>query len=248
MQWIEAKDAQEMSVLAAQLIINQVRENPKTVLGLATGGTPVGTYAELVREAKVNGTDYQQVTTFNLDEYVGIAPGDRNSYRFYMGYHLFNHVNFARTHLPDGMASDLSLECVRYEERIADAGGIDLQLLGIGTNGHIGFNEPGTSFQSTTHVVALTEATRQANARFFDHPGEVPTHAITMGIATIMKSKQIILLASGGKKADILYRLATGEVDEQVPASILKQHAQVTIIADAAALQKVKERESCSLR
>ncbi|WP_134702580.1 glucosamine-6-phosphate deaminase [Ammoniphilus sp. YIM 78166] len=248
MKWIEAKDAQEMSVLAARLIVNQVRKKPKTVLGLATGGTPIGTYTELVREAKVGGTDYHQVTTFNLDEYVGIAPGDRNSYRFYMDHHLFHHINLATSHLPDGMASDLGLECERYEGRIAASGGIDLQLLGIGTNGHIGFNEPGTSFQSTTHIVALTEATRQANARFFNHLSEVPTHAITMGIATIMKSKQIILLASGDKKADILYRLAAGEVDEQVPASILKQHADVTIIADTAALQKVKERESCSLR
>lgn len=248
MKWIEAKDAQEMSLLAAQMIAEEVKRNPGANLGLATGGTPVGTYAELVREAKANRTSYRKVTTFNLDEYVGIAPDHPNSYRFYMQKHFFQHVEVGETHLPNGEAEDLALECERYEKRIAAAGGIDLQLLGIGTNGHIGFNEPGTSFASTTHVVALTEATRQANARFFDHPSEVPTHAITMGIATIMKSKQVLLLASGDKKADILYRLATGDVDEQVPASILKQHPQVTIIADTAALQKVKEREPCSLR
>ncbi|RXT04375.1 glucosamine-6-phosphate deaminase [Ammoniphilus sp. CFH 90114] len=250
MKWIHAKDSHEMSRLAAEFMIQEVKKQPSMVLGLATGGTPVGTYQELIRDARENGTSYKAITTFNLDEYVGLAGTHPNSYRYFMQQQLFEHIDLPieQTYLPNGEAKDLMAECQRYEELIARHGGIDLQLLGIGTNGHIGFNEPGTSFQSTTHVVTLTKDTREANARFFTSLEEVPTHAITMGIATIMKSKRILLLASGEEKADILYQLALGEVDEKVPASILKQHPDVTIIADTVALRRVKEQELCGLR
>lgn len=241
MQIIEAKDYQEMSQKAAEYIINKVVSFPNIKLGLATGGTPVGTYQNLIEDHRKNGTSYREVTTFNLDEYIGLSELNKNSYHHYMNEQLFNHIdiNPDRTFIPRGDAADIQKECLEYEKLIERHGGIDLQLLGIGSNGHIGFNEPGASFDSKTHVVHLTPSTINANSRFFDNKDDVPTKAITMGIATIMKSKEILLLASGNKKSEALFKLLNMEVNESFPASILKRHPSVTIIADKGALARV---------
>ncbi|MED3622979.1 glucosamine-6-phosphate deaminase [Bacillus thermocopriae] len=242
MKLIEVKDYNEMSQKAAEYIIEKVRNYPRINLGLATGGTPVGTYKILIEDHQKNGTSYQEVTTFNLDEYIGLSGNNPNSYRYFMNEKLFNHldINKNNTFIPSGVAKDIQAECLRYEQLITQHGGVDLQLLGIGQNGHIGFNEPGTSFQSNTHVVDLAPSTIKANARFFDNEEEVPTKAITMGIATIMKSKEILLLVSGESKNDAMHKLWNGEVTESFPASILKNHPYVTIIADQAAVAGLK--------
>jgi glucosamine-6-phosphate deaminase len=238
MKLLIAKDYEDMSKKAAQIIIDQVKQKPDSVLGLATGGTVIGTYKMLVDDHKRHRTSYKQVRTVNLDEYVGLHPSNKNSYHYFMKTHFFDHVDLPanQTFIPNGLADQVEEECKQYEQLIAQLGGIDLQLLGIGRNGHIGFNEPGTPFSSKTHCVTLTESTRLANARFFKSVDEVPTHAITMGISTIMKSKKLLLLASGTKKAIILSRFFNEEVNEQNPATILKTHKHVTIIADEQAL------------
>jgi glucosamine-6-phosphate deaminase len=245
MRLIEAKDYNEMSQKAAEIIIDQVKKKPDSVLGLATGETVLGTYAVVVNDHQQNKTSYQHIHTVNLDEYIGLGPDHPNSYHYYMNHHLFRYIDIptSQTHIPNGLADDVKTECKRYEELIEKLGGIDLQVLGIGRNGHIGFNEPGTSFDSTTHIVELAQSTRQANSRFFSRLEEVPTHAITMGIATIMKSKKIILLASGEKKAHIISQLFEGEVTTNIPASILKTHPNVIIIADQEALSLVNEEQ-----
>lgn len=227
-----------MSKYAAERIIQKVLSSKKINLGLATGGTPVGTYANLIDDHKQNQTSYQHVTTFNLDEYVGLSGDDINSYRYYMNDHLFNHIDIRKsnTYIPRGDANDMQQECLDYERLLSEHGGIDLQILGIGSNGHIGFNEPGTSFESITHLIDLDPSTREANARYFDSLEEVPTKAITMGIATIMKSKEILLLISGENKRQALSQLLTSEVNEGFPASVLRNHQNVTIIADEAAI------------
>ena len=242
MQIIKVKNYQEMSNKAAEYIIQKVVQFPNCNLGLATGGTPIGTYQNLIEDHQKNGTSYRDVTTFNLDEYIGLAASNKNSYHYFMNDQLFKHIdiNPERTFIPRGDAADIQKECLRYEECIERHGGIDLQLLGIGSNGHIGFNEPGASFESNTHVVNLTQSTINANSRFFANKDEVPTKAITMGIATIMKSKEILLLASGSKKSEALFNLLNLEVNEGFPASILQKHPSVTIIADEEALSRVK--------
>lgn len=242
MKVIEVKDYQQMSNRAAEYIIKKVNQNPKIKLGLATGSTPIGTYKCLIDDHKRNRTSYQQVTTFNLDEYIGLSGDNKNSYRYFMNDQLFNDIdiNKVRTNIPSGIATDHQGECHRYEDLLAKQGGVDLQILGIGSNGHIGFNEPGTSFGSTTHIVNLATSTIQANARFFTRVEEVPTKAITMGISTIMKSKEILLLVSGDKKKEALFRLLNGEVSESFPASVLKNHPCVTIIADKVAIADLK--------
>ncbi|GKU81880.1 glucosamine-6-phosphate deaminase [Niallia sp. NCCP-28] len=239
MKLIETANYETMSQTAAALVIQQVKSKPNTVLGLATGGTPVGMYQYLKEDYEQNQTSYQNVHTVNLDEYVGLSKEDSKSYAYYMNDHLFKHIHIPleQTFLPVEEQGD------NYEELIASLGGIDLQILGIGGNGHIGFNEPGTPFTSKTGIVQLTESTREANARYFSSMDEVPTHAISMGISTIMQSKNILLLVSGSKKAEILYRLLTEDVDEALPASILKTHSNVTIIADQDALSVLKEKE-----
>ena len=239
---IITRDYDEMSKLAAKMIADAIRAKPNIVLGLATGGTPEGCYKELVRMHKEEGLDFSQVVTFNLDEYVGLPPDHPQSYHYYMDVHLFNHVNIKREniHIPDGMAKDLEKHCQEYEEMIKKAGGIDLQLLGIGRNGHIGFNEPGSPFDSRTRVVELTETTRRDNARFFKSIDEVPTHAVTMGLATIMEAKKIILLASGENKADAIAKAVEGPKTTRVPASILQDHPDCTFIIDKEAASKLK--------
>jgi glucosamine-6-phosphate deaminase len=231
------KDYQEMSQRAGSIIIDLITEKNDAVLGLATGSTPVGMYQSLIHAYQQGSVSFSNVKTFNLDEYVGLEKEDPNSYHHYMKENLFKHINISskETYIPDGVAEDLEKECFAYEQKIRDAGKIDIQVLGLGLNGHIGFNEPGTSFSSRTHVIDLMESTRQANARFFESIEEVPTQAITMGIETIMESKLILLLVSGGKKAPALARLMNGEVTEDFPASILNRHPNVTIIADEAA-------------
>ncbi|QWC23898.1 glucosamine-6-phosphate deaminase [Bacillus haikouensis] len=238
MKIIEVSDYKQMSVKASQHVIAKIRNSDCLTLGLATGGTPKGLYGELIEDHHVNGTSYKCVNTFNLDEYIGLSKEDPNSYYQYMCSNLFSHIDIplSQTHIPSGMADDAAEECRRYENMIEDAGGIDLQILGIGENGHIGFNEPGTSFQSGTHIVDLTESTREANARYFESLDEVPRQAITMGISSIMKSREILLLVSGESKREAMQKLMENDVTENFPASILKKHPKVTIIADSAAL------------
>ncbi|MGU3395440.1 glucosamine-6-phosphate deaminase [Priestia sp. D51] len=241
MNIIQVKNYSEMSATAADMLISKLYEKPNMNLGLATGGTPKGLYDRLIQDHKEHGTSYKHVTSFNLDEYVGMKPQDPNSYHYYMADALFNHIDIdvSNTHVPNGLADTPEEECRRYDEMIQNHGGIDLQILGIGQNGHIGFNEPGTSFNSPTHIVTLEESTRKANARYFNSLDEVPTQAITMGIESIMKSKEILLLISGEAKAEAMYQLLNGEITEDFPASILKKHHCVTIIADQEALAKV---------
>jgi len=239
------KNYEEMSIRAARIIIEKVKQQPNVVLGLATGGTPIGTYNQLIQDHKENHTTYEKVHTVNLDEYIGLPANDQNSYAYYMKKHLFNHIDIPmeQTHIPSGVTPDNEAECEQYETIIHSLGGVDLQLLGIGENGHIGFNEPGTSFQSKTSVVKLSESTRAANSIYFNSLHEVPTHAISMGISTILKSKQILLLISGKKKAEVLYRFLTEDIKEDLPVSILKKHKNVIIIADREALSIVNEKE-----
>ncbi|MGM8212541.1 glucosamine-6-phosphate deaminase [Virgibacillus sp. W0430] len=242
MKLIKAVDYTDMSNLACDLIVQKLKDLAEPVLGLATGSTPEGLYECLIKKNKQGEITFENTTSFNLDEYIGLADDNPNSYHYFMNEKLFDHVNIAkeRAHVPSGVAKDFTEECEQYEKMITEAGGIDVQLLGLGVNGHIGFNEPGTSFSSRTHVVELDESTRNANAHFFASGWEVPSQAISMGIETIMESKEIILLASGEKKAEAIARLLNGEVSEAFPASVLHNHANVTIIADEAARSKLK--------
>lgn len=243
MKIITAEDYAELSRTAAEAVVHAVRNNPQIRLGLATGGTPIGMYREMVADWRRNGTSYRKAVAFNLDEYMGLPQDHPNSYHQYMQSYLFQYVDIPQRniHIPNGEAPNAEAECERYERSIGAAGGIDLQVLGIGRNGHIGFNEPGTSFHSGVHVVTLAEPTRQANARFFKSADEVPEQAITAGIATIMKSKQILLLVSGEEKREACARLIHGNVDEQFPASVLKRHPDVTMIVDRAAACEMHE-------
>ncbi|MCD7035354.1 glucosamine-6-phosphate deaminase [Metabacillus sp. GX 13764] len=238
MKLIEAKDYKEMSKIAADIMIKKVADNPAITLGLATGGTPLGIYSSLIDDHKENGTSYNGVTSFNLDEYAGLSGKDPNSYRSYMNENFFHHIDIQKenTFVPCGDAEDLQKACADYEALIKAHKGIDLQILGIGENGHIGFNEPGTSFDSETHVVQLTDSTRQANARYFSSLEAVPQAAVTMGIASIMKSKEILLLVSGKQKSEALKQLLNSSPDESFPASVLNKHPYVTILADKAAI------------
>ena len=231
-QWIEVSSYEQMSEIAATIFVDQLRAKPDSVLGLATGGSPLGFYKELVRRHQAGAFSFARATTFNLDEYVGKGPGDATSYYEFMHRNLFRHIDLPenRRHVPNGLAEDLVAECERYERLIAESGGIDLQLLGIGVNGHIGFNEPGTPFDSRTHVIELAEATRSSNARFFDREEDIPKRAVTMGIGTIMSARKIVLLAFGDNKMDAVRRLKNDAVTEEFPASILRKHPHVTVI------------------
>jgi glucosamine-6-phosphate deaminase len=241
MKLIRTEDYAEMSLAAGKIIVDKVRSNPNLTLGLATGSTPKGVYDYLIQEHKENGTTYAKAKSVNLDEYIGLPGQDPNSYHYFMNQNLFSHldINENHTHIPNGAAKLLEQECLRYEQLIKELGGVDLQLLGIGQNGHIGFNEPGTAFNSRTHIVTLAQNTREANSRFFNSLEKVPTHAITMGIASILDSKEILLLVSGERKAEALNRLVNGEISEEFPASALKYHKNVTVIADKDALKYI---------
>ncbi|MGM0714031.1 glucosamine-6-phosphate deaminase [Brevibacillus parabrevis] len=241
MKLVIVKDYQEMSRKAAELLASEVKQHPQTVLGLATGGTPVGMYRELIKLHEDEGIDFSQAQSFNLDEYVGLSSAHPQSYRAYMQENLFRHINLPadKTHVPTGDAADLDKECARYEEAIREAGGIDIQVLGIGNNGHIGFNEPGSSAESTTRVVQLTESTIEANARYFASVEEVPTQAVSMGIKTILGAKKVVLLASGEAKAQAVRLMVEGEPTADVPASLLQLHPDVTVIVDEAAASQL---------
>ncbi len=241
MNIIKVKDYSEMSKKAAHLFVGQILQNPNSVLGLATGSTPVGFYKELVRFYNEGMIDFENVTSFNLDEYLNIDPDHEQSYARFMKENLFRYINIkeGNHYIPSGMASDHEAECLRYEELIANAGGIDLQILGIGRNGHIGFNEPDIKFEAVTHVVQLDEQTISDNARFFNHIDDVPKTAISMGIKTIMQSRGIILLASGREKADAVAGMVNGKITPELPASVLQLHPNVTVIVDEAAASKI---------
>lgn len=241
MRIIEAKDYADMSRKAAGIIAAQVITKPECVLGLATGSTPIGTYDRLVEMYNQGDLDFSGISTANLDEYKGLDRENDQSYYYFMHKHLFDRVNInaARTNVPNGMEPDTDKECARYEALIAELGGVDLQLLGLGHNGHIGFNEPAEVFDKATHCVDLAESTIEANKRFFASVDDVPRQAYTMGIGTIMAAKKILVAASGEDKADIIAKAFFGEVTPQVPASILQMHQDVIVVADAAALSKI---------
>ncbi len=232
----------EMSKLAAHMVAELVRRKPDCVLGFATGGTPLGLYKELIHMHHEEGLDFSKVTTFNLDEYVGLPPEHDQSYHYFMRENLFKHLNVDSrfVHLPMGMAKDIDAFCKWYEEKIAAAGGIDLQILGIGANGHIAFNEPGSSLGSRTRIKTLTGTTREANARFFKTPEEVPRYAITMGVGTIMDAKDLLLLASGEGKADAIAATCEGPITAMWPATIVQMHRSATVVVDKAAASKLK--------
>ena len=238
MKIIATKDYEAMSRQAANIIAAQVILKPDCVLGLATGGTPVGTYKELVAKYEAGELDFSAVKTVNLDEYVGLDVTSDQSYIYFMKSNLFDHVNIDQscTNVPRGIVEDADAECERYEEVIASYGGIDLQLLGLGPNGHIGFNEPEDHFPVNTHKVTLTDATIQANKRFFEREEDVPRYAYTMGIGTIMKARKILMVVNGKGKAEIVKKAFFGPVTPQVPASILQLHPDFTLVADEDAL------------
>ena len=244
MRIIVTKNYEEMSRKAANIIAAQVVMKPDSVLGLATGSSPIGAYKLLVEGYKKGDLDLSEITSINLDEYVGLSAEHNQSYAYFMRDNLFNHVNIKMENvfLPNGMEADDVKECVRYDEVIKTRGPIDLQLLGLGENGHIGFNEPDTSFAKGTHKVSLTESTINANSRLFNSIDEVPKFAYSMGVGSIFAAKQILLIASGEKKADALCKALYGPVTPEVPASALQFHNNVTIVADEAAYALIAKK------
>jgi glucosamine-6-phosphate deaminase len=238
-------NAESVAEFAAEEIAATVRRNPASVLGLATGGTPLGAYQRLIEICNESKLTFKNVVTFNLDEYLGLAPTHPASYRRYMNDHLFEHLDISidQTHVPLGDSDDIEAECQAYESKIHKAGGIDLQLLGIGTDGHIGFNEPGSSLASRTRVKTLTSQTRRDNARFFASPDEVPTSAITVGLQTILESRCILLLATGIGKAEAIRATIEGPLCSAVPASALQLHANTTIAVDESAATKLQRSD-----
>lgn len=245
MRVYKTADYAAMSRKAADILAAQVILKPDCVLGLATGSSPIGAYKNLIQWNKEGKVDFAQVTSVNLDEYRGLPVTHDQSYRYFMNDNLFDHVNIdkSRTNVPNGMAQDIAAECARYDALIQEVGGIDLQLLGMGHDGHIGFNEPDDHFPLGTHMVDLNPITLEANARFFDNdPKKVPTQAVTMGIGCIMSARRILVIVSGADKAPIIAKAFLGPVTPQVPASILQLHADVTLVGDEAALSEyIKE-------
>jgi glucosamine-6-phosphate deaminase len=241
MEIIIVKDYQALSKRAASLIQAQLTWKPASVLGLATGSTPVGMYGELVKMFQSGEIDFNKASSFNLDEYIGIDKENPQSYYNFMCENLLDHVNMPleRAFIPNGQTHDLAAECLHYEKKIKEYGGIDLQVLGIGHNGHIGFNEPNIEFEAKTHVVTLDKKTIEANQRFFKDYGQVPKRAISMGIKTIMKSRRILLMASGESKAEIVSKLVKDDISPNVPASVLHLHEHVVVLIDEKAASKL---------
>lgn len=241
MKIIRTRDYQDMSRKSANIISAQVILNPNSVLGLATGSSPIGTYEKLVEWCNKGDIDFSYVKTVNLDEYVGLSKDNPCSYYYFMYENLFKHINIdlKNTHIPDGTQKDSEKECADYDKKLASVGQIDLQLLGIGNNGHIGFNEPSDIFRKSTFCVKLTQSTIDANARFFNSPEDIPHYAYTMGIGSIMSAKKILLVVHGEGKADILREAIEGPITPLVPASVLQLHNDVTIVADEGALSKL---------
>lgn len=242
MKILVVKNYDEMSKVAAKELAEVISKKPEATLGLATGGTPVGMYKELIDMHKNGELDFSKVTTVNLDEYVGLSGEHDQSYRYFMDSNLFNHVNIRKeyTYVPNGLAEDMHQECVNYDKRIEELGGIDVQVLGIGSNGHIGFNEPSDTLSLGTHVTDLAESTIEANSRYFVSKEEVPTKALTMGLGAIMKAKKILLMVSGESKAEIMDKVVNGKITTQVPASFLQMHKDVVLIIDEDAARKIK--------
>lgn len=245
MELVIQPDAERAAWLVAELIAKALRQKPHLVLGLATGRTMERVYRYLVRMHQEEGLDFSLCRTFNLDEYIGLRPDHPGAYRYYMDHHLFNHINIdhRNTYLPDGMAADLPAACRRYEETIAEFGGIDLQLLGIGADGHIGFNEPLSALRSRTRDKALTPSTIAVNRTLFANPGEMPTRAITMGVGTILDARTIILLVTGKSKAEILAKAVEGPITSMVSASALQLHSKCRVVVDEAAAVRLQAQE-----
>ena len=245
MEIIIQANAEQASHEAAHLIADLVRKKPTAVLGLATGSTPLTMYHELIRLHREEGLDFSQVTTFNLDEYIELPKEHPQSYHHFMWKNLFQHINVdpAQVHLPDGMTSDVTAFCARYEQQITEAGGIDLQVLGIGTDGHVGFNEPTSSLSSRTRIKTLTQQTLKDNTRFFDKPEEQPHHVITMGIGTILDCRQIVMLAFGENKADAVQASIEGPITSMTPASALQFHIKTHFFMDERAASKLSKAD-----
>jgi len=237
----QEEDYAAMSRRAAHIIAAEIHRNPACVLGLATGSTPIGTYENLVAWNKAGELSFKEVETVNLDEYKGLAPTHDQSYRYFMQTNLFDHIDIdpAKTHVPDGLAENADAECAAYDELVASLGYADLQLLGLGHNGHIGFNEPCNRYVKETHVVDLTQSTIDANARFFESADDVPRQALTMGIGCIMAARRVLLIANGEGKADAIYKAFCGPITPECPASILQLHNDVVVVGDKAALSKL---------
>lgn len=241
-------DFDEMSKEGAKIIADRLRKKPNLVLGLATGSTPLGLYKELIRMHRDEGLDFSKVTTFNLDEYVGLPPAHNQSYHYFMNENLFKHINIDQRfiHVPHGMAKNVDEFCNWYEKRIVEIGGIDIQVLGIGSNGHIAFNEPGSSLGSRTRIKTLTEKTREDNTRFFENLDDVPKYAITMGIGTIMDANEVIMLANKTSKADAIKAAVEGPITAMCPASIIQLHKKAIVIADKDASSKLEHEYESS--
>lgn len=239
MRIIKVKDYYLMSRMTANIISAQIIMKPKCVIGLATGSTPIGTYKQLIQWYKKGDLDFSGVTTINLDEYKGLAPDNHQSYRYFMNTNFFDHININKenTYVPNGLEMDGEKACREYNDIIKNIGGVDLQLLGLGNNGHIGFNEPNEAFEKETHCIKLSESTVQANSRFFETIEEVPKEAYTMGIKSIMQAKKIVVIVSGKQKAEIVKEAFFGPVTPKVPASVLQLHNDVTLIGDREALE-----------
>ena len=237
MRLIVTKNYEELSKKAAEVMAETVKENPKAVLGLATGSSPIGLYKEIIEMNKRGEIDFSEITTVNLDEYYGLSGDHPQSYRYFMNENLFNHININKdnTYVPNGLATNQSKEGERYDAKIAELGGTDIQLLGLGSNGHIAFNEPNKELVFGTHLTDLTEETIEDNSRFFNSKEEVPTKAFTMGIGGIMKSKKILVIASGENKAEAVKEMVKGNINTLVPATMLQMHHDVTVIVDEAA-------------
>ncbi len=243
MRIYQAENYTAMSRRAANIISAQVIYKPDCVLGLATGGTPVGLYKQLVDWYNKGDLSFAETRSVNLDEYLGLSPHHEQSYRYFMQVNLFDYIDIKpeNTHVLNGLAKDPEAECRAYNQLIRDLGGIDLQLLGMGHNGHIAFNEPGENFGLETHVVDLTESTIDANQRFFENRDDVPRHALSMGIKNIMNARRILMVVSGEDKSEAVYKAFAGPVTKQVPASVLQLHPDVTLVGDKAALSKLVE-------
>jgi glucosamine-6-phosphate deaminase len=243
MRVYRAADYNDMSRKAANILSAQVILKPNSVLGLSTGSTPLGTYKQLIEWYKKGDIDFSEVTSINLDEYAGLNGNDPNSYRFFMKSNFWDRVNIApdNAHIPNGEAPDADAECSRYDLLITASGGIDMQLLGLGHNGHIGFNEPGTSFNMDTHRVKLSESTIEANKRFFERDEDVPRYAYTMGIRSIMQSRKILVIVNGARKAEAVKAAFFGPVTPSIPASVLQLHNNVTLVGDTGALSLIQD-------
>jgi len=246
MDVVICRSYEEASKAAAQVVAEVVRRKPAAVLGFATGSTPLGLYRELVRMHREEGLDFSQVTTFNLDEYVGLPPEHPQSYHTFMDENLFNHINVSRkrVHIPLGTSNDPEAFCKGYERQIAECGGIDLQILGLGSDGHIAFNEPGSSLSSRTRLVRLAPQTIDDNSRFFDRKEDVPVHAISMGVGTILEARRLLMLVGGRKKAKALAAAIEGPVTSECPASALQRHPDVIVLVDEEAAGDLKNRDA----